>query len=225
LSTFAPPEMITIRKHIAFLSQSHPRMVILFGLSILLVVILSGAYTIDQAIGQAALRRAIQHADAADPHWRLSDIESERADKIASDNSALLIMRIDAALPHDWPNQKTPPAGHPEDDPEGLLRLGLQHRLSQGQAANLRAILGSAQEALTSCDELVHDGLGRFPMKWSPPYLLNASCAVCAERVVRLLELNTLWLIHLRKGDDAIHSCREILVASRAIGDEPLAMS
>ena len=173
-----------------------------------------------QLLRQAArerVREALAELDAADPRWRLADIEADRPKVPDAENSARVVVAVAGLLPRNWPEAAFVDAfGEPE--PPELL--------SKDDYARLRAELTKLAPALREAGRLADLPRGRYPITYRKEVFATLLTDQQKARPVDALLRSDAW-VRAQDGDaaGALVSCRGILNAARSLGDEPLAVS
>ena len=188
------------------------------GLSLLLMLAVGAAAYLYWRQGvHRRLAEALAELDAADPGWRLEDIEKARAEVPEAENSARVTVAVNRLLPERWP---PPDFAEPFDELPAGVRLGAE------QLARLAKGLDEVRPAVEEARRLVALPRGRHRIT----YLRNPLDTILNDQervrqVVALLEYDALRLAHEGRADDAVRSCQAELNAGRSLGDEPFLVS
>jgi hypothetical protein len=193
-----------------------------------------GFYAYYRHVSDRDLREAIAEADRLEPNgWRMDDIESQRRVVPDEENAALVVLKVKALTPRNWPS--TSPGGSPGDPPttpavplDLWARLGElppEAQLDPATHSELKTELDGMREAVATANTLNGLTEGRFPVAWAPNGVSTQLQCQEARRAATLLQ----WLAVLRAQDGDINgACRALhglLVCCRAIGDEPTTIS
>jgi hypothetical protein len=186
---------------------------------------------------EEALQVGIEETDRLDPGWRWQDLEGNRAAINDADNSALCLLAAHKRLPKRWPTWQSLDrlAGRElafsariqyEND---IRRVPADIQFNRQQRAVLEGELHQADPALIEARKLARMPQGRLPAGPSTSAvaaLFSSNPHIHEVRtIVKLLEMDA-W-VRTEEGDldSALASCRAILNAGRAIGDEPEAIA
>jgi hypothetical protein len=195
-----------------------------------------GFYAYYRYISDRDLREAIAEADRFEPNgWRMDDIEAQRRVVPDEENAALVVLKVKALTPRNWP--PTTIGGSPGDRiATPAVPLDLWARLGElppevqidpATHAELKEELNQdvMKEAVEEANKLSALNEGRFSIVWAPNGVSTQLQTQDARRAATLLQ----WLALLRAQDGDINgACRELrglLVTCRAIGDEPTMIS
>jgi hypothetical protein len=182
----------------------------------LAVVVLIGVVVYFQHAATNRLRLALDELDRTDPGWRLSDVEGARREIPISENSALRIKAITAALPRSWPPQ----------DLDELLRGAPPELLSAADYARLQKELAPLAGIIAEARKLADFPNGRFPLTYARnPLETLLPDQQEARRVASLLTYDVRQLAQAQDMKQAIASCRAGINVARSLGDEPLLIS
>jgi hypothetical protein len=162
------------------------------------------------------LRQDLADLDRREPGWRWHDLETARADVPDEDNSALCVLTAGKMLPAGWPKQGLLTL----DDVPPYQQLGAQTE------ALLRAELEKVAPALREARKLADLPEGRFPITHDrgplPGSLSNDPQVFAVQSLLRYAAWADAQAGDLRA---AAASCRALINAARAVGDEPFAWS
>jgi hypothetical protein len=195
-----------------------------------------GFYAYYRHVSDRDLREAIAEADRQEPNgWRMGDIENHRRAVADEENAALVVLKVKALTPRNWP-PSTPggsPGGALATPPVPLdlwARLGElppEVQIDPATHAELKEELNQQQmeEAIAAANTLSGLNEGRFPVVWAPNGVSTQLQCQEARRAATLLQ----WIALLRTQDGDVNgACRALhglLVCCRAIGDEPTMIS
>jgi hypothetical protein len=198
------------------------------------VVLAAGGYLYLAAAADRQFREAVAEADRLDPHWRLEEVEADRADVPDGQNSAAWARAAKRRLPARWPAWEIPlygtvPPGAEEKRAalqESFNELAPQRQLSAEQITALRAELKKAAAALADARKLADLPEGRYPITYSPDWIGTLiPHAQDAREVAHLLECDADLRAQDGDADGALESCRAALNTGRSLGDEPILIS
>jgi hypothetical protein len=164
------------------------------------------------------LREAIATLDAADPGWRLEDLEAARANIPDAENAALCVLAGRARPPNPWPGYDLIGEALRDDKPET--------QLTDQQVQLLRQVLGPLQPALTETRKLAGFSTGRYPIHYSPDgYSTLVPHLDSIWLLDDLLRYDALLQAQEQDVGGAMRSCRALAVLGRSLGDEPILFS
>jgi hypothetical protein len=180
-----------------------------------------------------SLQAALADADRLDPHWRLEDVEADRAVVPDERNAGMVALAAKKLLPRYWPSWDNPGPNQNQDDAEkrqaleeGFLELEPQRQLSDEQITALRTELQKAEAALVQARKLADLPEGRYPVTYSPDFIGTLVPHVQdAREIANLMAYDALLRAQDRDVDGALLSIRAVLNAGRSIGDEPFVIS
>ncbi|HEY7426877.1 MAG TPA: hypothetical protein VH682_21755 [Gemmataceae bacterium] len=180
---------------------------------------------------EEALRVATEEADRLDPGWRFDELQAKRVSIPDAENSALSLIAAHERLPKDWPTWRSLDrlAGRElersaRDRYYSALRdVRAVVQFNEQQLAVMRGEVREADAALTAARKLAdlpHGRLPPGPLSKSPvpgsnPHLFRV------RKIMELLQMDAWVRTQDGELDNALESCRAILNAGRAIGDEP----
>jgi hypothetical protein len=181
------------------------------------------------------LNRTLRETDARDPGWRLLEVEANRAVVADEQNSALDLIKAKGLLPPKWPFWQQPVlALDRKHDQEELNALEESFRdqspvaqLSDRQLKALRQEVPRAAAALAEVHKIADKPHGRFPLTIARDFI-STSIWLSHDNtrpLVALLPYEAMLRAHDRDMDGALESCRCMIQAQRAIGDEPFLIS
>jgi hypothetical protein len=189
---------------------------------------------------QQAVDQRVAALDRVDANWQWSQILAARAAVDEGQNAAHIVTAAAAAIPPEWPNRPavpphTPPRTGPQA-PAGFVPLpwhqrledvGVEFRMDESIASAMRDELRALGGALGEARRLI-DGptTGRFEVNWQAlPGETRPTHPERVRTVGTLLSCDALLRAHDGQLGDALASCRGVLAAGRAIGDEPATAS
>jgi hypothetical protein len=164
-----------------------------------------------------ALEEALAELDAADPGWRLADIEAAREKVPEAENSARVVVAAAKLLPENW---------LPDELDHGLKKLPPEAQLSPEQYRELRQLLDRLRPALDAAARLPDLPRGRHRIEYQRDpmnTILNDQQRV--RGIGTLFRLDATRHAHDRDPALALRSCLGAVNAGRSIGDEPFAVS
>jgi hypothetical protein len=193
------------------------RVVLIVGALVILVPLL--IYALADHWTQNAWAEAEAEAAADDPRWTLLEIEADRKQIADNDNSALHLIATNR-LARGFSVRLVPKYD------EIFAKLPPPARLNTQQEQILRRELGKIPKALEEARKLKDMPYGRFPLAYTDDFI---STLLPNQQEARTpadwLAHDAMLLAHDEKYDEAVESCRAILNAGRAIGDEPILIS
>jgi hypothetical protein len=166
-------------------------------------------------VARMRLEQAIARVDQHDPGWRFEELEAKRAVIPDAENSALrvlAILKLPGQTDHDGFSEAM----------KAVSELPPERQLTAEQTAALAAELKRSEPALTLARSLVNLPRGRFPMKYGKHGVPDNTRAYESYNIVELLGRDALLRAQRGDADGAIASCRALINAGRAIGDEPI---
>ncbi len=200
------------------LKALRPAIPLLFPLAVLIVV-----YVVQAHRDEEQLEQALAEADRLDPGWRCDELEARRPHLADAENSRFPIEAAYGSLPKPrnsdhWFLKRADEAFQQEVSPEVALNDAQRRALEQD--------LAEAAAALTEARRLADFPQGRFPLVWQDDYLSFTLPHLEAVRTVaRLLSYDAIRRADQSDPDGAVRSCRAVVNAGRAIGDEPTFIS
>ncbi len=165
------------------------------------------------------LREAVTEVEAVDPHWRIEDIEAQRAAVPDAENSAPIIRRAVARVRN--ANNVA------RSDLEGLRRLPAAVVLADQQYRTLIDCLEDVEAAVGPSLALARYPRGRFPLTYAPDGISTSLAHANDVAAVHFCVLEPLTFLLAHEGDlpGAAQACLATLNLGRAMGDEPFLMS
>ena len=199
--------------------MSERRKLGLFSLGVLaLVAAAVGAswWHSDAAAQQERLSAAVATLDAADPGWRLEEIEATRAARIppAESNAAEQILAALRLAPREFSALVGAAPG----------RAGISNRPSDLLASGPgRALFEKCRPAFEAARRVRTLPDGGSPFSRAPTsHRRPISAAAALGSGSQLLRLDAIWAAHERRGADAAGACVALVnLASGEVGDEP----
>jgi hypothetical protein len=179
------------------------------------------------------LARAIAAADRDDPYWRLDDLIARREPVPDSENSALVLARVLAILPRNWPGSSRGVYDRPAPPPTGAAKalnelnaVPDNQRLDEESTEALRSEIQKYSESVQIARTVAGFARGRHELKLKPA-LIDTLLAETedARAVARLLAADAAVRAEDGDLDGALDTCRAIIGVSRSIGDEPFLIS
>ncbi len=156
--------------------------------------------------------------DAREPGWQLADIEAARKPVPDAENSALHSMAI-AKLGKIYLDGAADYRDHFEDE------VPAERMLNEGQIRLLHREFALRVKAREDSRQLKGMPKGRFPIQYGDHFLNTTLHSQKAREVSNLLMHDIMLLAQEGKSEEALASCRALLNAARAVGDEPLLVS
>jgi len=162
------------------------------------------------------LRETIADLDDRDPHWRLEDLEANRAVVPDAENSANVIR---AARAHITPF--LPPSGAWVHLPELTNPVRV---LTDQQRQSVIDLVESVEPAIPPTLRLEHFQRGRHPITYSADGINTSRAHLTDISEIYNRVLEPLVLMHVDAGDAsaAVRDCVCLLNLARSIGDDPL---
>jgi hypothetical protein len=204
------------------------------GLVVLIVYLFTAANRRAQeenAEADRLLQEAMAEADRLDPHWRLEDLEAQRAAVPDQQNSALVVIAAKKRLPRSWPFWDYPrtadeAAGAEQERralQESFENLEPPAQLHERQITALRTELKRAESALALARKLADLPDGRYRISYRPDYISTLFPDIQDARwSASLLANDTLLRAQEQDMKGALASCRGTLNAGRSVGEEPV---
>jgi hypothetical protein len=159
---------------------------------------------------------AVEEIERLDPRWRLDQILAERKPIAAEQNPALVVRNVQALMPpgdfdlgeKNWPL---------------FDQLTSVNRLNGPQLAALREALTKHAEAVKLARTLsAFPDEGRFAIQVSPDFVnTNFEPLQRCRGIMSMLRHDAMLRAEDGDAAGALASCQAVLVAARAIGDEP----
>jgi hypothetical protein len=204
------------------------------GVLLVPVVVGLALYLYFSAVSDRDLKAVIAETDETDPHWRLADVEADRAVVPDAQNSGVVAMAAKQLLPKNWPAWDRP--SQDPDTPEAQAQrqalsdsfgdLEPQQQLNKDQIEALRAELKRAEPALAQARKIAGLPQGRYPITYSPDWISTLlPYTQDAREIASVLGYDVLLRAQDGDADGALASCRAILNDARSVGDEPMFIS
>jgi hypothetical protein len=162
------------------------------------------------------LRAALAEVEAADPRWRVVQLEADRAPVPDKENSAAVVRRIVARL-------RPADPGQPQRLEAVSAALVPNVRLTDEQYAVLIDALEGAESGIGPALALADYPRGRHPVTYAPDGISTRLPHMSDLSAVHDRVLRPLLLVLTHEGDDAgaVRACRATLNLGRSLGDEP----
>jgi hypothetical protein len=165
------------------------------------------------------LRQALSETDQQDPGWRIWDLEAKRAVIPNEHNAAVRLMAAKKLLPPQWPKQRLAMQ-------QNLWQVEPPVRMMDQQVALLRQELAGEEGAVAEARKVADLPYGRYPFRLGFDNLTTRPLHTIETRFLADLLADDVFLrIQQEDAGGALRSCRAILNAARALGDEPLPYS
>jgi hypothetical protein len=199
--------------------RSRMRLLLYAGLVLLALCVVRGGYVYFYAAPERRLQEAIAETDRLEPSgWRLSELEARRAVLPDGQNSALHVLAVKPMIPDRW-------ASAPQFT-DLFQGLPPEIQLDEPQTTALRTEIQKLGPALAEVRKLADLPNGRFFIVWSQDvFSILLPGQQNARELATVLSYDALLRAQENDLDGALASCRGILNAGRAIGDEPFAIS
>jgi len=204
----------------------------LVGVSVFLV--LATAYVIGAFVGLVIDYRSgkqIAAADRDDPFWRLDDLMAHREKVPDAENSALIVKKVLALLPKDWPGP-TPDRGEPKTPLREAIEIFQRSdptpenvRLDDAVADEFRRELKRLHEAVEIARSIADYRRGRHELIIGPTVMDTPLESGETRKLALLLAADGAIRCHDNDPDSALDSCRAILGVGRSSGYEPFLIS
>ena len=199
------------------------------GMILVLVSVLLApglAYVIPAWRAERSLHDALSETDRLHPGWRLEDLEAARARLPEATNAALHVLGVGDVLPARWHCTGEKPSDAERKRLDAVTRLAPTQCLTPRTLQSLQADLNEVGAALARARALMDLSEGRFPVAWASDGISTRLPHLARMReVVNLLAYDVLLRSQNQDADGALSTCRALLNACRAIGDEPVAVS
>ncbi len=172
------------------------------------------------------LERAVAETDRLDPHWRLTDLLEHRKEIPDEHNAARKTDEVIRLLPVGWGNTGPGQTRFEARLVGDLTALPLDAAPDDEQVALIQTVLDPVAQALQSARELAEMPEGRHEViPARNPIETPLKETQQTRTVARLLFLDAYRRAHEGDADGAVESCRALLNAARAVGDEPFLIS
>lgn len=192
------------------------RLAIAIGLVLVTVGVPTGFWFWSTWANERELAEALAETERLDPRWRFEDILADRKPIADEDNPAIVVGKVTALL------RQGKFDAH-EKNWERLDDLPSARRLNDPQIAVLREALTKHAEAVELGRTLKDfESEGRFALTIDPDFI-----GILVEPVQRCRDVVCLLqgdaMLRAEDGDvvGALQSCRALLGAARAVGEEP----
>ncbi len=162
---------------------------------------------------QSELAEVIAETDRLDPRWRLEDIEADRKTFRDEENAALQVILASRLIL----NRPTEHLNHGQV----FFDVQAQTQLNSQQIDIIREALQKMPAALIEARKLKDMPGGRFPITFSENWISTPLHQTDCHRLFNVLRHDALLRVQQGDPDAALESCRALLNAARALGDEP----
>jgi ABC-type transport system involved in multi-copper enzyme maturation permease subunit len=166
-------------------------------------------------IADKKLQEAIAEADDLDPGWRLEELNAKRRQIPPRKNSAPRVVAADNLLPRNWWQMFGDLHAADIDSYPPQMQFTTQ------QTETLSALRFRSKAALTEARKLKDLPEGRFTISYRDNVPLSFGLLEKPGFIAWLLSVDLLLRAQEGAIDDALESCRAVVNAGRAIGDEP----
>ena len=192
------------------------RWTLLLGFPLLALAVPVGFWQYSRFEADRELAEVLAETDQLDPRWRFDDVLADRPPIADADNPALVLGKVDALLLRGF---------NPGERDERLFEkanLSAVHRLNAPQIVALCLALQKHAGALKLARTLKEfRGEGRFAIDYArAPFSPDVPWQGC-HGVMSLLHYDAILRAEEEDAAGALESCRALLAAARAIGDEP----
>jgi hypothetical protein len=174
------------------------------------------------------LQEWLAELDAADPAWRLEDIEAAREAIPEEQNSARVVIAAKELLLAKRPGPPPEQANLPEHGEleNRVLAIAPEVQLDAALTADLRKELNTVRPAVEKARLLVGMPKGRHRLVYAEDFLGTLLGDQASTRgIVRMLSLDAARLAQEGDPEKALASCHSAVNAARSLGDEPLLIS
>jgi hypothetical protein len=193
---------------------------LLLGAGLFILVLIALAVVQDSLLrwrDKDAFRKALAELDAADPGWRLEEIENARPSISETQNSANVVLAA---------NSLRPEGTFRKVELERLPLKPAVELLDGKQMGLLEKELKVAHAGVVEARKLADMPTGRSPRDFPRrPIIAPRKHDMAVGRVNELLRYDALYLAQKNKPHEALRSCRAMINAARSVGDEPLLSS
>ncbi|MFI5457719.1 MAG: hypothetical protein ACHRXM_19940 [Isosphaerales bacterium] len=197
-------------------------------------LVLATAYGIGAVVGiliDYASAGEIAAADRDDPFWRLDDLMAHREKVPDAENSALIVKKVLALLPKDWPGPKPDP-GEPTTPLREAIEVFERYsptpenvRLDDAVADEFRRELKTFDLAVQIARTIADYRRGRHELIIGPTVMDTPLESGETRKLALLLAADGAIRCHDNDLDGALDSCRAILGVGRSSGYEPFLIS
>jgi hypothetical protein len=178
--------------------------------------------------GKRRLLEVIAQLDRTDPGWRWDALQEKRVIASQEQNAAARVEAIVSVLPARWPaNASAGKDGVPQPSlSEAVENLDPNQALDDLLTKRLQVEQETVRPALDLARRLEELRDGNFKPRPITDLVAGKSdyCSF-PRRVAELLSLDAAFLAQNQKPDEALQSARGILMAGRALGDDPYLMA
>jgi hypothetical protein len=159
-------------------------------------------------------QEALAETDRLDPGWRIEDLLKAREQVPEDENSALLVLKVHAALRLG--------GGFNFKVEESIGALAPNVQLNAEQAVALQEYLGRQEKAQAFARRLKDMPRGAYPNTYDPQKaVLTVDWVQRAREVTHFLSLGAMLATQEENGSLAADICRANLNTARSIGDDP----
>lgn len=188
-----------------------------------------GGYAIARGLLERRLDAVVRALDDREPGWRLDDLQRQRAPVHDSDNAGLIVQALAERLPNRFmqhfyvqtSRRGTGPGTDFGAAVKTLPNLAPPDRLTPDQARFLRGALQQTENLARDARALADHRRGRYAIDHGPESSTPSPDGLGIRKVIFLLHHDALLSLHEGRGSDSLRACRAVLVAGRALGDEP----
>jgi hypothetical protein len=208
------------------------RHIILLALGVLSIFLI-GLYLYHLHSTELQFQTAIAEASAANPNWRLVDLEAHRREVPDAENGMVRAMAALSLLPTPWPIWDHVPANETAEDRQARDALSSSFwdleppaQLSDLQIKALRTELHRASRTVQDGRKLIDVPCGIQRLNWTKDFfstLLPNTQKV--RQLANVLDYDILLQVQDRDFAQALRSARALLNTGRSIGDEPTLVS
>jgi hypothetical protein len=157
--------------------------------------------------------RVVSEIDAADPGWRIQDLEAHRAIVPDDQNGALHVLAARDLFPRPVPN---------DPDLNNIDNVPLLRRLDEHHIVRLRAEVQKNAVAIAEARRVADFPRGRYPVTWTRTvHKRHPSHLGVARDVTWLLHCDLMLRTAEGDFDGALASVRATWNTARSFGDEP----
>jgi hypothetical protein len=201
---------------------------------VLLALCLGGSFVYFSLLSEQQLRDVLDETERLDPGWTIRELQAKRIVVPEEQNSAEDLINGRALVPQKWPfwemSRADSTLGLSQDELDKLRdsfeNLEPPHQLDESQINALRKELAKAKASLTELRKIIDKPRGRYPLTFSKDsYSTRLADTQNTRRCANLLGHDILLKAQDRDMAGAFQSCRCIINAQRAIGDEPTVIS
>jgi len=207
---------------------------LLIGALVALALCVGGSFVYLTLLSEQQLRDVLDETDQLDSGWTFRELQAKRIVVPEEQNSAEDLINAKGLAPQKWPfwerSRANSDIGLSQEELDNLHdnfeNLEPPFQLSDPQINALRKELARAKISLAEVSKIIHKPRGRYSLTFSKdfystllPHLQDTRW--CAD----LLGYDVLLKAQDQDMEGAIKSCRCMINAQRAIGDEPTVVS